>query len=156
MTDAPERIWANIEPEWMDGDGNLFVGGTWDAGHLKDGIEYVRADVAAAMVAAALREAAEVAYQWWDDDDAQELRDVIRALIPDAGAALDRALAAAREEGRREEREACAKLAHDLQVSADQINDAYAAKRLPGVFLEPDGYEIAAAIRARADQGETA
>jgi hypothetical protein len=55
-------------------------------------------DEAQAMVAAALREAAEVAYQltavapqadpvWWDDDDAQELRDVIRALIPDAGAA---------------------------------------------------------------------
>jgi hypothetical protein len=69
---------------------------------------------------------------------------------PDAGGALKRALEQAREEGRREEREACAKLAHDLQVSADQINDAYAAKRLPGVFLEPDGYQIAAAIRARA------
>jgi len=59
-------------------------------------------DEAQAMVAAALREAAEVAYQWWDDDDAQELRDVIRALIPDAGAALDRAL----EKARAKEREA--------------------------------------------------
>ena len=123
---------------------------------------------AQAMVAAALEEAAreidcgcahrsEVlaatgAERWkfcGDPCAALDAREV-RALIPDAGAALDRALAKAREEGRREEREACAKLAHDLQVSADQINDAYAAKRLPGVFLEPDGYEIAAAIRARA------
>lgn len=34
----------------------------------------------------------------------------IRALIPDAGAALDRALEQAREEGRREEREAFARI----------------------------------------------
>ena len=41
-----KRIWANQEPEWRDGDGNSFIGGTWDAGHFKEGNEYIRIDLA--------------------------------------------------------------------------------------------------------------
>ena len=135
MTDAPERIWAGPDGRHWS---------TEDIGNSVD-VEYVRADVAAAMVAAALREAAEVAYQWWDDDDAQELRDVIRALIPDAGAALDRALEKAREEGRQELREAC------LQAIVNTMN-RHTIKKHPEAIVVCN--EIAAALRARVDQGE--
>jgi hypothetical protein len=43
---------------------------------------YIRADLIEAAIKRALKGAAEAAYQWWDDDDGQELRDLIRALDP--------------------------------------------------------------------------
>lgn len=69
----------------------------------------------------------------------------IRALIPDGGTALQRALDAAREEGRREEREACALLLDGLH------RDWILGKgRNPEDYTSPYSY-VAAAIRARGD-----
>lgn len=45
-TSAPERIWARLSPDWHDGEtGEDFVGGMFDAGHFRDGVDYVRADL---------------------------------------------------------------------------------------------------------------
>ena len=101
MTDttheAPERIWAwetlNCNGQWTIAEG--------------DGVEYVRADIAQAAVAAKLREAAELmvihrAFAVEEHGerslivaDMDSRRHSILALIPaDAQAALDRALLA--------------------------------------------------------------
>jgi hypothetical protein len=109
---------------------------------------------AQAMVAAALEEAVKAceraAYDgMYSQDDMVELgclrsRDYIRAIIPAAGTALNRALTDASEEGRREEREA---------FSAEQL--ASILKRLrPHVAAASNmmlAHEIAAAIRARGE-----
>jgi hypothetical protein len=53
MTDAPERIWARVCPDWHDGEtGENFVGGQFDAGFYRDGPEYVRADLISGMIEA--------------------------------------------------------------------------------------------------------
>lgn len=68
-------------------------------------------DVAAEARAGAIEEAADTAYQWWDDEDAQELRDTIRALHDiDTLAAIERI----KDQARQEERERCANIAEDL------------------------------------------
>lgn len=88
---APDFIWAE-EPAVFDGMG------FWQESESADLVQYVRRDPAVlldlpevqAAVAAAVMEAAETAYQWHNDDDAQELREAIRALItPDAMSALE-------------------------------------------------------------------
>lgn len=100
MTDASDLVRAVQKLQRM-------IARAWDhAGSLpaRDSVKVVPQDwhkiremadaldltVIDAALAQARREgieaAAEVAYQWWDDDDAQELRDHIRAL-PDASPA---------------------------------------------------------------------
>lgn len=59
-------------------------------------------DEAKAQLGAVIEQAAQAAYQWWDDDDAQELRQHIRDIDPDAQKALDKMLAKAREDAIRE------------------------------------------------------
>ena len=132
MSEAPERIWGYEDGQ---GYGHFYRGKERDCC-----VEYVRADRIAAVearighlipradldaaVAAALREAVDTASTWWDDP---QMREAILALIPDAGKALDRALA--------EERERCAKV----------------AEKTPGAgrVLRQD---IAAAIRAQKEE----
>ncbi|WP_062560331.1 hypothetical protein [Paracoccus aminovorans] len=47
-TTAPERIWACVEPDWEDGDGNSIVGGKFEGYDLTGkGVPYVRADLCA-------------------------------------------------------------------------------------------------------------
>lgn len=115
MSEAPERIWACIEPDWADGDGNPLVGGNFEDYDITGkGVEYIRADLSNAFVAAAY-EAAAIACddypraapeeaEWTRYDEQIEYSQlVIRTLTPtDAQAALDAMLDAAREEGRRE------------------------------------------------------
>lgn len=63
--DVPERIWVKQESDWHDGEtGEYFTGGTWDAGYLKEGQQYVRADIAGAMIAAALDNLADKFPTW--------------------------------------------------------------------------------------------
>lgn len=94
MTDlskAPERIWLQDSGDWCED--SFFAGEiTWcDHAVNEEDTEYVRADILETLIAAGVREGlrmgAERAYQWWEDDDAQELREHVRANNPDAIAA---------------------------------------------------------------------
>lgn len=50
--EAQELIWAKVVPDWHDGEtGEDFVGGEFDAGLFKDGVEYIRKDLSDAAIA---------------------------------------------------------------------------------------------------------
>lgn len=84
---APERI--SISPTYNQKRDDDYYLVDRDAFPGK-GTEYIRADISQAAIAAAYEVAAGYAYQQWDDDDAQEHREAIRALTPaDALAALE-------------------------------------------------------------------
>jgi hypothetical protein len=62
MSYAPERIYAAPpydDPKWQSGAGDWDISEDWAADPL---VEYIRADVAAAMVAQARRDAADIAH----------------------------------------------------------------------------------------------
>ena len=70
-------------------------------------------DTARAETAMACEVAAEAAYQWWDDEDAQELRETIRALpAAQAKVALAARDRAEREQALRDAAAVCDKNAH--------------------------------------------
>lgn len=78
-----------------------------------------------AAVAAALERAAEAAYQWWDDDDAQDLREHIRAMIPDEGrAALDAMLAAVYEQAKDDKDAEYAWRQEGLEAEIERLREA--------------------------------
>jgi len=60
----PERLWALVVPDWEDGDGEQFVGGTWDAGHFQEGQEYVHRGLHDTAVYAAMAAAYGAAADW--------------------------------------------------------------------------------------------
>lgn len=97
MTDAPKRIWA-----WASGVQPLsFYSGLWRSENVEGATEYVRADVAAAMVAAACKDL----FNKMIDFVPPEQRFQAQKFASETALgteALDRALEKAREEGRRE------------------------------------------------------
>jgi hypothetical protein len=92
MSEAPERIWARVSPDWHCGEtGEYFVGGMFDAGHFKDGQKYIRADLVEAAVKRALEGAAAEISPHPDHDKADwteyahhahRLAQLIRAIDP--------------------------------------------------------------------------
>lgn len=117
MTDAPERIWAqDTDPNEC----NYIGGGWWDDEQSQNDyphiLEYTRADISQALVAAAYEDAAcEVITEWNnpdapDDGICEHLNQAVLALIDEpARTALDAMIEAAVME----EREACAVMADD-------------------------------------------
>ena len=103
-------------------------------------------------VAAALREAAGYHHHFLRDNTALHIdkifasSDAILALLPDAGKALDRALAA--------ERERCAKVAYDAGCGWQELRSAALSSQWPEdaakhLASEHTAFAIAAAIRAQ-------
>jgi len=119
-TEAPERIWAELD---FNAFGDPKTAGSWHSKETEPCVEYIREDVAQAMVAAALEQALEMPH---------------RALVPDeARTALDRLIAEAVEE----EREACTVLVENRitgngikngkDIECEQIADAIRARKSP-------------------------
>lgn len=114
MSDMPERIWVNQKNlPWVD---------PWPEQQITDtDVEYIRLDVAQAMVAAAYEAAAKYASGYaqgfadpWVVKHFGLVSGDIRALTPaDAQAALDRRDRKMRAEGMREAADVCTRLALD-------------------------------------------
>jgi hypothetical protein len=121
MTKLPERIWA----AWTENFGAVQIG-TWaDSIRFERlGSEYIRADLAQAQVAAALREQISRASEWASetfDGDPVSIADWLEAHIPpDAQAALDRVIAQAVAE----ERARCVAVCAEFMVKARKRADA--------------------------------
>lgn len=157
---APERIWAYPWHQYENKNGSG-----------SSQTEYIRADLAFAMVAAALEDAAEAMaqYHWnryrtreqggvlhspatFTSHTWQDAQDAIRALIPqDARAALEAERAKARAEGVREGMERAAKIA---ETERDKRNDqrrkwtGCSDQRMRWTAGALQANSIAAAIRA--------
>lgn len=119
MTDMPERIWAGgfVSEYYAAGKkvSVTFQDGHCSGEHQPGWIEYIRADVAEAMVAAALLDASNMIEPTSGDvgivmDHQKKVRAVLarlirRRIVRGHRATLDFMLAAAREEGARDMRE---------------------------------------------------
>jgi len=121
-TKMPERIWAELD---FDAFGDPKTMGSWHSKETEPCVEYIREDMAQAMVVAAMEQALEMPH---------------RALTPDdARAALDRLIAEAERRGEEREREACAVLTENRitgngikngkDIECEQIADAIRARK---------------------------
>jgi hypothetical protein len=114
---APERIWAYRIKDWFHAGASSHP---IKAAGAKD-VEYIRADVAEARVAAALKEAAEIPLS----HEPCAAPDAILALIPDASGAFGRAIAEAEARGHRAGRKHERDLIYAFMAHMDSEGKAY-------------------------------
>lgn len=151
MSDMPERIWVNQKNlPWVD---------PWPEQQITDtDVEYIRLDVAQAMVAAAYEAAAQVAADWGDGfaqknnhygTAATRVAAIIRRMLPaDALAAQAARDERMRAEGRAEA-EARGRL-RGIEEAADKFRDCWDDPE-----AEDDGFahNTEVAIRALGERG---